>query len=100
MNIDGCAIANVMNPEFLQDTFVLFWCHDDKGALLHLDLLFGGFSESLSPNMATTSFTSVRNEADLDLSRPRLPGMIRVNISRTSAGCNAGSPGRHHLKQQ
>jgi hypothetical protein len=50
--------------------------------------------------MATTSFTSVRNEADLDRSRPRLPGMIRVNISRTSAGCNAGSPGRHHLKQQ
>jgi hypothetical protein len=49
--------------------------------------------------MATTSFTSVRNDADPDLSRPRWPGMIRVNISRTSAGCNADSSGRHHLKQ-
>jgi hypothetical protein len=47
MNIDGCAIANVMNPELLQDAFALFGCHDDKRALLHLDLLFGRLSEPL-----------------------------------------------------
>jgi hypothetical protein len=36
---------------------------------------------------------------DPDLSCTSLPGMIRVNISRTSAGRHADSSRRHHLKQ-